>query len=278
MHDRACGSGTAPISTSAVHACCPPRPRLEFPVLHETACSSAQELAFPAGEILAVPARVASVNDCPGGVGMIYSDQGSPNEILRLRDAEGERGSSGKPNHSNSPPLSTTFHEVILGLPCKRPAIGFIYSRGTQTAACLLALACISAFAQWQQAKGPIVVCFENLKVAGVAWGCPILRLPCRPGCFTCSSFARRQRMRIKDNQKPSRNSTHVPPVEALNRPAHAHACVHDNSRPCHLWPVNHGREGTLSNDSIPARSSRHPHAMFGEGDAPIPKERRGGW
>ncbi|RSM07346.1 hypothetical protein CDV31_008620 [Fusarium ambrosium] len=41
-------------------------PRLEFPVLHETACSSAQELAFPAGEILAVLARVASVNDCPG--------------------------------------------------------------------------------------------------------------------------------------------------------------------------------------------------------------------
>jgi hypothetical protein len=125
-------------------------------------------------------------------------------------------------------------------------------------------------------AKGPIVVRFENLKVAGVAWGCPILRLPYRPGCFTCPSCAGRQRMRIKDNQKPSRNSTHVPPVEALNRPAHAHACVHDNSRPCHLWPVNHGREGTLSNDSIPARSSRHPHAMFGEGDAPIPKERRG--
>lgn len=79
--------------------------------------------------------------------------------------------------------------------------------------------------------------------------------------------------MRIKDNQKPSRNSTHVPPVEALNRPAHAHTCVGDNSR-----AVNRGWKVTLSNDSIPARSSRHPHAMFGEGDAPIPKERRGAW
>ncbi|KAH7185619.1 uncharacterized protein B0J16DRAFT_137517 [Fusarium flagelliforme] len=80
-----------------------------------------------------------------------------------------------------------------------------------------------------------------------------------------------------QNSQSPHRNVAHIPSLRfkyvSEGTPLWCYSVVSARPLSCHLlldemefcWKA-------VSSNSIPVRSSRHPYAIFGEGDAPTPR------